>query len=259
MKILVVGGTADGRYLATELDALGFDVIYSIAGLVRKATVPCPVVSGGFTQFGGLQQFITDNQLTHIVDATHPFAQTMSNKIVQVSQALSLPSLRFHRKPWLKTPADNWVEVSEWPALIEKVAAHQSLFVTAGQITQTILAQLAGQAKQVLLRTAMPVKITLPENVTWIKAIGPFELANEQQLIADYKIDAIISKNSGGEATYAKIQAAAAAQIPVYQLTRPVLLDTDYQCDNQQDCLNLLSHFKQQMNETTLTERTDEI
>ncbi|WP_051369284.1 precorrin-6A reductase [Psychromonas arctica] len=240
MKVLVIGGTADGRKLATQLFELGFDVIYSIAGIVRKATVPGPVISGGFTQFGGLATYISDHKITHLIDATHPFAETMSNTIAQVSNDLSIPAIRFHRKPWPKTDNDYWVEVSEWPELIAKVAQHQSLFMTAGQISQDVIEQLAKQAKHLLLRTAMPAKVELPANVTWLKAIGPFLLEDEKQLLQAYKIDAIISKNSGGDATYAKIQAAAQAGIPVYQFKRPQLAPLQYEFDNAADCVALL-------------------
>ncbi|MEL0659521.1 precorrin-6A/cobalt-precorrin-6A reductase [Psychromonas arctica] len=240
MKVLVIGGTADGRKLATQLFELGFDVVYSIAGIVRKATVPGPVISGGFTQFGGLEKYITDNQITHLVDATHPFAEKMSHTISQVTERLSIPAIRFHRKQWLKTENDHWIEVLAWPELIEKVAQHQSLFMTAGQISQDIIEQLAKQAKHLLLRTAMPARAILPSNVTWLKAIGPFLLEDEKQLLQAYKIDAIISKNSGGEATYAKIQAAAQAGIPVYQFKRPELAPLQYEFDNAADCIALL-------------------
>lgn len=244
MKILVIGGTADGRYLATELFKLGFDVIYSIAGIVRKATLPCPVISGGFTQFGGLAKYVADHHITHFVDATHPFAEKMSNKIALVSNALSITAIRFHRKQWIKHANDNWIECSQWQGVIEKTISHHSLFITAGQITQDVLNQLATQSKHVLIRTAMPMRINLPENVTWIKAIGPFQLDHEQQLIKQYQIDAIISKNSGGDSTYAKIQAAAQAGIPVYQFKRPDLDPLQYQFDNSDECLHLLSSFR---------------
>jgi len=243
MKVLVVGGTADGRKLATALFELGFDVIYSIAGIVRKATVPCTVISGGFTQFGGLAQYITDNKLTHIIDATHPFAENMSNTIAKVSSQLSLPAIRFHRKQWPKTDQDNWIEVNEWSDLIAQVTGFQSLFITAGQISQPILDTLAAQSEHILLRTAMPARIDLPDNVTWLKAIGPFYLEDEKQLLAKYQIDAIISKNSGGEATYAKIQAAAEADIPVYQFKRPALTPLQYEFDNAASCIALLQDF----------------
>lgn len=253
MKLLIVGGTADGRHLATELDQLGFEVIYSIAGIVRKATLPCPVVTGGFSQFGGLQQYVIDNEISHIVDVTHPFAAKMSNKIAQVSVALSLPAIRFHRPQWKKNKSDQWIEVVQWDELIKKIAHHQSLFITAGQIEQTVLDQLARQSNQILLRTAMPVKIDLADNITWIKAIGPFQLEDEKQLLKQYKIDAIVSKNSGGDSTYAKIQAAAEVQIPVYQFKRPDLKQLQYQCDNQQSCLAFLLTLKDELSRVKLT------
>ncbi|WP_299661810.1 precorrin-6A/cobalt-precorrin-6A reductase [uncultured Psychromonas sp.] len=240
MRILVVGGTADGRKLATELHRLGFDVIYSIAGIVRKATVPCESISGGFSQFGGLAKYVTEHVITHVIDATHPFAQTMSNTIAQVSIELSIISIRFHRQQWQKTDQDNWVEVSDWPTLIEKVAQHRCLFVTAGQVSQAVIDALSAQTEQVLLRTAMPAKIILAANVTWLKAIGPFHLEDEKQLLQTYNIDAVISKNSGGDATYAKIIAARSASIPVYQFKRPDLQPLQYQFDNAASCIALL-------------------
>ncbi|MGJ8581807.1 MAG: precorrin-6A reductase [Psychromonas sp.] len=240
MKVLVVGGTADGRKLATELHRLGIEVVYSIAGIVRKATVPCHSISGGFTQFGGLARYLLDNNITQVIDATHPFAEKMSSTIAQVTSELSITAIRFHRKQWQKTTQDHWVEVSDWPSLIEKVAKHRSLFITAGQVTQPIIDALSAQAEHILLRTAMPSKTTLPANVTWLKAIGPFHFEDEKQLLQQYNIDAVISKNSGGDATYAKIQAAAEASIPVYQFKRPDLQALHYQFDNAASCIALL-------------------
>ncbi|MEI6897551.1 MAG: precorrin-6A/cobalt-precorrin-6A reductase, partial [Psychromonas sp.] len=141
MKILIVGGTADGRHLASVLHDLGFELTYSIAGIVRKASLPCAVVSGGFSQFGGLQQYLLDNLFTHIFDVTHPFAQKMSDKIAQVSAELSLPAIRFQRAQWQKMEDDQWIEVTQWDELIKKVRPFESLFITAGQVKQHVIDQ----------------------------------------------------------------------------------------------------------------------
>lgn len=244
MKVLVIGGTADGRKLANNLYQLGFDIRYSIAGIVRKGKLACPIISGGFTQFGGLQQYVLDNQITHLVDVTDPFAEKMSNKIALVSEQLSIPALRCHRQPWHQTECDQWIDITQWPEVMDKLKNGSSLLISAGQIQQTVLDQLAGQAKKILLRTAMPVKINLADNVTWIKASGPFLLEHEKKLLEQHNIDAIISKNSGGESTYAKMKAAAEATIPVYQFRRPELRPTMYQFDNIQDCVDMLCTFK---------------
>ena len=244
MKILLVGGTSDGRLLATKLFELGFEVIYSMAGLVRKTKLPCEVVTGGFTQFGGLDKYVISHNITHLVDATHPFAKKMSDKLACVSAQLNIPSIRFQRQAWTKTALDNWIEVTQWDDLIQKIASHHSLFITAGQISQQHIDALARQSKRVLIRTAMPVKISLPSNVDWIKAIGPFELKSEIEILNDFQIDAIICKNSGGQSTYAKIKAAAQKNIPVYQFKRPRLVETTYQFDNEKSCIDLLLDHK---------------
>ncbi|GLS91383.1 precorrin-6A reductase [Psychromonas marina] len=244
MKVLVVGGTADGRHLATQLYHLGFDVRYSIAGVVRKATLPCPVITGGFTQFGGLQQYLVDQKITHIVDATDPFAQKMSNKIAQVCEALSLAAIRFQQPQWRATSADLWIDVNDWSQVIAAVAKYDRLLVSAGQVSQSVLDQLAVSSKQLFLRTAMPVKINLPNNVSWLKAVGPFQLANEIALLEEHNIDAVISKNNGGHSTYAKIQAAASLSLPVFQFERPKLLAIDNQFDTLAECVELLSQWR---------------
>lgn len=240
MKLLVIGGTSDGRKLASELHCLGFSVTYSIAGLVRKTKLPCAVISGGFTQFGGLKQYVIENNITHLIDGTHPFAEKMSNTIAKVSAELNIESVRFHRLPWQKTDRDQWVEVNGWADVLDEVSTHKSVFITAGQVTQSVIDALASQIPHLLLRTAMPVNINLPSNVTWIKAIGPFELETEQALIKAHHIDAIISKNSGGESTYAKMQAAAGANICVYQFKRPLLAPTSYQFDCLTQCVDFI-------------------
>lgn len=244
MKVLVVGGTADGRQLATQLFDSGLNVIYSIAGEVRKATLPCPVVSGGFSQFGGLEQYVLGQKVTHIVDATDPSALKMSNKISLVSQNLSFPTIRFQQPPWIASCADHWIEVTDWQEVVRSVTIDETVLLSAGQVSQELLNQLAGCAKKVILRTAMPVKITLPDNVSWLKAVGPFQLADEKNLLAKNDIDVVISKNNGGSSTYAKIAAAAELNIPVYLFKRSTLPTVDYEFESLNKCITLLSQFR---------------
>jgi precorrin-6A/cobalt-precorrin-6A reductase len=244
MKVLVVGGTADGRQLATQLFNRGFNVIYSIAGEVRKATLPCPVVSGGFSQFGGLKHYVLGQKITHIVDATDPSALKMSNKISLVSQHLSIPTIRFQQPPWIASSADHWIEVTDWHEVIRGVSIDETVLLSAGQVSQVLLNQLAGSAKKVILRTAMPVKIPLPDNVSWLKAVGPFQLADEIKLLKASSIDAVISKNNGGSSTYAKIAAAAELNIPVYLFKRSKLPTVDYEFESLNKCIALLFQYR---------------
>jgi len=244
MKVLVAGGTADGRKLATQLFNRGFNVIYSIAGMVRKATLPCPVVTGGFSQFGGLEKYLLAQKITHVVDATDPFAQKMSDKIALVTKTLSIPAIRFQQPPWTTTSADYWFEVNDWQAVINGLRSDETVLISVGQVTQSLLVQLAASTKKVILRTAMPVKIALPSNVSWIKALGPFQLSDEIKLLKANNIDAVISKNNGGSSTYAKIAAAAELNIPVYQFQRCELEPLDYEFEHLNNCIELLSEFR---------------
>ena len=108
MCLLVLGGTADGRRLAEFFHQQGLPVIYSVAGLVRAPAVSCEVVSGGFTPLGGLLSYIKQKGVTAILDATHPYAQTMSTTAVETAKACGIPCWRFHRRAWQAQPGDHW-------------------------------------------------------------------------------------------------------------------------------------------------------
>ena len=99
--------------------------------------------------------------------------------------------------------------------------------MTVGQVEQGVLEQLASQSERIVLRTAVAPKIKLPNNVEWIKAIGPFAEEDELAVMQRYNIDALVSKNSGGDSTVAKLFAARKLKLPVYMLERPVLEAAD--------------------------------
>lgn len=260
-KILLLGGTADGRILAETLHNKGFSVIYSIAGLVRTPTVPCDIISGGFTQYGGLEKFIAHNHVGAILDVTHPYAQTMSSKASVAAKACAIPYWRFHREEWQPTTADQWQSVNHWDealALLNKknhwpVSSSKTsskivskkaplILLTAGQLTRSFLEQLpAPPANQKhILRTAVAPKIDLPKNIEWIKAIGPFKLEDEQALMQRHQTTILLSKNSGGDATVAKLQAARELGVSVIMLERPLLPPADQLLLNRQDCCEFI-------------------
>lgn len=206
--------------------------------------MPCAVVTGGGRQFGGLDQYLLVQKITHIVDATDPSARKMSNKIALLSEILAIPAIRFMQPPWIATNADYWIEVNDWQAVLTAMKAYETILISAGQVTQTLIEQLASSTKKLILRTAMLVKITLPDNESWLKAIGPFQLGDEIKLLKENNIDAVISKNNGGGSTYAKIAAAAELNIPIYQFKRAKLKPLDYEFENLSKCIELLSQLK---------------
>lgn len=245
MRLLVLGGTADGRHLATAFHQSGIEVIYSVAGLVRKPDVPCKIISGGFSQYGGLEQFLKAENISAILDATHPYAQTMSNTAVTASKNTGTICWRFHRKAWQPELGDAWINTESWDDMLESCTEQSRVFLSAGQLEQEVLNEVAKQFSFVLFRTAVKPKLELPNNVHWLKAIGPFDKANELALLQEHKIDLIVSKNSGGDATVAKLIAARELGIAVAMFNRPKLLAADSQWSDYTACVtDICHHFK---------------
>ena len=222
MKMLILGGTADARHICAQLHEQlpELELVYSVAGLVRQPQVPATVVSGGFRQFGGLVDYCQTNAIHAIVDATHPYATTMSATALASSQQLGLPYWRFLRTPWQPESGDQWHAYNSTDALLKAMQGYERILLTLGQVTRAEL-DLLSQVAQVWLRTAVQPSADLPSNVHWIKAIGPFALAAEKALLATHQIQAMASKNSGGNSTSAKLSAARDQGIPVYMLQRP--------------------------------------
>ncbi len=260
MKILLLGGTADGRVLAERLHKKNVSVIYSVAGLVRVPTVECEVVSGGFTQFGGLEHFIKQKHIDAILDVTHPYAEIMSTKAINAAALCHIPCWRFHRREWQPQAGDNWILVNNWEEALPFLSTKQSILLTAGQLNQDFIDSLydmsvafssrllpdssSGHSSDLsprvrprqLLRTAVKPKATLPPTMEWIKAIGPFSYDDELALMKQYNVDALITKNSGGDSTIAKLAAARDLGVSVLMLKRPNLPDAAQVFYSRDEC-----------------------
>ena len=222
MKLLILGGTADARHLATALHQSQpcLELVYSVAGLVRQPQVPATVVSGGFSQFGGLSAYCNEQHITGIVNATHPFSTTMGNHATQTSSELGLDYWRFLRPQWQQQAGDDWRLFNTRADLFSALFSYQRTLLTIGQIGPEDLA-LLNQNQHIWLRTAVQPGHELPAQVNWIKAIGPFDEASELALLKQHQIQVIASKNSGGSSTEAKLSAARTLKVPVFMLQRP--------------------------------------
>jgi len=237
MSLLLLGGTADARRIAETLHANDLQIIYSVAGLVRVPKVPCEVLTGGFRQFGGLISYIKENNIKAILDATHPYALKMSTAAVESAKQCGIPVWRFHRPAWQPSDNDRWFFFEEWSDLMLALKEYQKILMTAGQVSQQIMDDIRPEQK-VILRTAVKPKITLPANVNWIKAIGPFSIEDELKLMTKHDVDVVVSKNSGGDSTSAKLEAAREMGIPVYVLTRPSLPDAEIEFNAIQETID---------------------
>jgi len=243
MKLLILGGTGDARRLAqaliksAKLSLRPLEIIYSVAGLVRHPQLECEIVSGGFTPFGGLAVYIRQRNIDALLDCTHPYALVMSSNAVTAAAETGIPCWRLDRPAWQKQPGDDWRIFSGWDELLEQVAQYRSVFISSGQLSDSVLEGFKGiiseaeEPQSQLLRTAIASVHELPSSMQWLKAIGPFELEDELALMQEHRIDCLISKNSGGQATEAKLEAARILSIPVLMLARPDLPGCDWLFD----------------------------
>lgn len=242
--LLILGGTADGRLLASSLHQKGIPVVYSVAGMVRKPLVDCEVISGGFTQFGGLSSYIKDKDICAVLDATHPYAQIMSTTAVKSASEENIPCWRFHREPWQAKADDQWFEFSSWGEMLPELRDKKSVFLSAGQLEQSFLDDLARNAEQKqLMRTAVKPKAELATSVNWVNAIGPFNYQEELALMQTEAIDVLVSKNSGGDSTVEKLRVARDLGIPVFMLSRPTLPAANDQFVELESCIDYVSKF----------------
>ena len=244
MSILVLGGTGDARQIAQRLHNRNLPVIYSVAGLVRQPELPCRVVSGGFSQFGGLISFLKKSGVNAVMDATHPYAAHMSRTAVSAARLCQIPVWRYLRPPWLPQPGDEWHEFADWQELPPMLRDRNVVFFASGQLPRGVaerLQQLAQECGQThLLRTAVQPQQKLPESMISIEGIGPFSVEQERIIFSKFGVDALISKNSGGTATAAKLAVARERDVPVYMLQRPLLPTANQEFDNIDSCIDFV-------------------
>lgn len=222
MKLLILGGTSAAKTLACKLHARGVEVVYSIAGLVRQPDLPCEIISGGFSIRGGLSRYLVENNITAVLDATHPFASKMSQTASEVTEQLQIPLWCYQRPDWVATTEDDWTFFENWDDLLRGLAPFRSVFLTQGQLSESMLVALHNNRKtwqKFIQRTAVEPKHSIPDWMESLKGIGPFTLNAELSLLEKHKIDVIVSKHSGGHIP-AKLVAARTRKIPILLLQK---------------------------------------
>ena len=224
-KILILGGTTEARELAARLAGEpGYQTTLSLAGrTAMPAKQPVPVRIGGFGGADGLAEHLRTEDIDLLVDATHPFAVRISANAAEAAQAASLPLLALRRPGWERAEGDRWTEVDTVAEAVAALGARaRRVLVTLGRQE---LAPLCTQPQHLyLIRSVDPVDplLDLPQ-AQYLLARGPFAEDDERQLLRDHRIDAILSKNSGGAATYGKIAAARGLSIEVVMVRRPAM------------------------------------
>lgn len=226
--ILILGGTAEAYALARELCARpGLRVVSSLAG--RTATPRLPegeVRLGGFGGVGGLAAYLRDQGVDAVVDATHPFAARMGWNAAQACAETGVGLLRLERPAWLRQPGDAWDEVADRHEAVALVATRsRRVLLAVGR--QELESFAALDHVWFLIRSVeAPDPIPAFANAQFLPARGPFSLAGERGLLREHGIDTIVCKNSGGDASVAKLLAARELGLRVVMMRRPCRPDS---------------------------------
>lgn len=223
MKVLLLGGTSEAMQLAKQLIAHKIEVIYSIAGLVRQPKLDCQIHNGGFQ--GKMATFLHEHHIKLLLDATHPYANTISQQAKQAAKDVNIDYWVYHRKAWQPTENDVWIEFTHWDDLLPQLQCHNTPFFAFGQTPLKHLTDIAPQ-QHWIVRTAIKHKIHHPQ-LHLITAIGGFTYEEEEALFKQYQFDVVICKNSGGTAVANKIKLARQSAIPVLMQARPVIVKAD--------------------------------
>ena len=222
MRILILGGTGEARELAAELVAAGVDVLSSLAGRVRQPRLPDgPVRVGGFGGAAGLAEFLREERITAVVDATHPFAGAITANAAQAAAQVGVPLLVLRREEWVATPS--WDVVADIGAAAAAVRAWpgESVFLTTGRRDLDVFA--ADDRHRFLVRVVDPPDGPVPLHMTLVLDRGPYTVEGESALMREHGVDLLVTKNSGGPMTAAKLEAAGDLGVRIVMVRRPPL------------------------------------
>ncbi|TAG22568.1 MAG: cobalt-precorrin-6A reductase [Rhodobacterales bacterium] len=223
-RILLLGGTGEANLMAEAIAKAGLSGVYSYAGRTEAPMgQPIHMRMGGFGGVEGLIAYLQTEKITHVIDATHPFAAQMSGNAVAACTATGTPLIALERAPWTPGDGDHWTRVADIPAAVAALAGPaQRVFLAIGR---QHLEPFAAQARHhYLLRLVDPPTAPLPlPQAQVVVARGPFNVAGDTAMLQSHGIEIVVAKNAGGKGAVAKIAAARALGLPVVMIDRPVI------------------------------------
>lgn len=223
--VLILGGTTEARQLAADLAGdPALRVTSSLAGRVAEPRLPAGRVRiGGFGGAPGLAGWLREHRADVLVDATHPYADTISRHAARAAADTAVPLLVLRRPGWTAVPGDRWVPADspeQAAALLPGLG--RRVFLTTGRQELAAFADPAGPADLFfLVRSVDAPEPPLPRHTEVLLARGPFTLEGERALLREHRIEVLVTKDSGGAATAAKLTAARELGLPVVMVRRP--------------------------------------
>ncbi len=210
LRVLLLGGTAEARLLAARLAAAPhIEAVMSLAGRTSAPLgVDLPTRVGGFGGVEGLMRYLAEARIDRVIDATHPFAAQISANARAACAALQLPLAVLARPPWTAQPGDRWSVVPDNESAAAALGgAPRRVFLTIGRLG--VAAFRAAPQHYYLIRSIEPPDLSQLPPLSFVTlARGPFTLESEIALMRESRLDLLVTKNSGGPLTYAKIEAA---------------------------------------------------
>ena len=223
MHVLILGGTTEGTALTRALAGRpDLDPVLSLAGRTRAPVLPATAHRvGGFGGAEGLSRYLAEERIAAVVDATHPFAARISVNAALACGERGVPLARFTRPPWSLQPGDRWTVVPDLPAAAHALGeAPRRVLLTVGRLG--LAAFRAAPQHRYVIRTIDPPDATdLPPEHALVFDRGPFRFDDEEALMRRERIEVVVTKNSGGTAARAKLDAARALGLEVILAERP--------------------------------------
>ena len=223
--LLILGGTGEAAALARGAVARFGDSVAVTTALAGRTRNPGPIAGevriGGFGGAAGLADYVINHRVDRLIDATHPFAATISRAARLAAEGTGVPRLVLRRPPWRRHPLDRWIEVDSLAAaalLVGRVGQRAWLTIGAGPLA----AFAPATGVRFVVRLIDPPRQQLPLRYCQVVlGRGPFSVAEERHLLRRYAIDVVVSRASGGAATEAKLIAARELGLPVIMVRRP--------------------------------------
>ncbi|RWQ38989.1 MAG: cobalt-precorrin-6A reductase [Mesorhizobium sp.] len=243
-RILILGGTTEARQLAGKLAArTDVSLTLSLAGRTESPVAQgVPTRVGGFGGADGLAAYLRETDVGLLIDATHPYAAQISANAAEAAHEAGVPIIALRRPGWEPAERDRWTLVDGVTDAVKVLGAvPRRAFLALGR--QEVAAFEAAPQHHYLIRSVDPVepRLAVPD-ATYLLSRGPFREADERALLESHRIDVVVSKNSGGEATYGKIAVARTLGIEVIMIRRPALPDVT-SAETVEALAAMVSHF----------------